>query len=292
MSEANYTISDLENLSGIKAHTIRIWEKRYNIIKPQRTDTNIRYYSNDDLKLILNISFLNKNNIKISKIAEMNARQIAEKVSSINVVQSSSSDFIETLIVAMIDLNEALFEKVFSLALFRVGFEKTISEIIFPFLHRTGLMWQTGSINPAQEHFITNLIRQKLIVAIDSLPKTYSDKAVKAVLFLPENELHENSLLLYNYILKARGYQCFYFGQTVPINDLKRIVEITSAKVVLTVITSEMSKKDFDSLLSQLENLSKSISILISGRVILESNKKLPKRFSVFKNDTDLKHLI
>ena len=292
MSESNYTISDLETLSGIKAHTIRIWEKRYNIIKPSRTDTNIRYYSNEDLKHLLNISFLNKNNFKISKIAELSPKQIAEKVNSINIVQSNDSDHIDHLIVAMIDLNEAQFEKTFSTSLFRIGFEKTISEVIFPFLQRTGIMWQTGSINPAQEHFISNLIRQKLIVAIDSLPKTQKEDAPKAVLFLPENELHENSLLLYNYILKARGYHTYYFGQTVPIPDLKRIVDITKAQTFITVITADINAKEFKAIKEQLEDLPKSIKILLSGRVVLNQPKKFPKKAIVFQNAEELINLI
>ena len=292
MSEANYTISDLETLSGIKAHTIRIWEKRYHIISPSRSNTNIRFYSNDDLKLLLNISFLNKNDFKISKIAEMNPQEISEKVSSINIVKSSSDDYIDNLIVSMIDLNEAYFEKIFSSALFRIGFEKAITEVIFPFLQRIGLMWQTGSINPAQEHFTSNLIRQKLIVAIDSLPKTYDEKAPKAILFLPEKELHENSLLLYNYILKSKGYQTFYFGQTVPTSDLKRILKMTAAKTIICVITSELKEKDFATLMGELQQLSKNRKILLSGRMLVENPQKLPKHIHLFKNETELKQLI
>ena len=292
MSEANYTISDLETLSGIKAHTIRIWEKRYHIISPSRSNTNIRFYSNDDLKLLLNIIFLNKNDFKISKIAEMNPQEISEKVSSINIVKSSSDDYIDNLIVSMIDLNEAYFEKIFSSALFRIGFEKAITEVIFTFLQRIGLMWQTGSINPAQEHFTSNLIRQKLIVAIDSLPKTYDEKAPKAILFLPEKELHENSLLLYNYILKSKGYQTFYFGQTVPTSDLKRILKITAAKTIICVITSELKEKDFATLMGELQQLSKNRKILLSGRMLVENPQKLPKHIHLFKNETELKQLI
>jgi len=292
MSESNYTISDLETLSGIKAHTIRIWEKRYNIIKPSRTETNIRYYSNEDLKHLLNISFLNKNSFKISKIAELSPTQIAEKVQSINIVQSNNNDHIDQLIVAMIDLNETQFEKTFSASLFRIGFERTISEIVFPFLQRTGVMWQTGSINPAQEHFVSNLIRQKLIVAIDSLPKTQKENAPKAVLFLPENELHENSLLLYNYILKSQGYHTYYFGQTVPIPDLKRIVDITKAETFITVITADMNTKEFKAMITQLEELPKKIKIFLSGRVVMNSPKKFPKKAFIFNNAEELKKLI
>ncbi|MFM7023165.1 MAG: MerR family transcriptional regulator [Flavobacteriales bacterium] len=292
MSDSKYTISDLEALSGIKAHTIRIWEKRYNIINPSRTDTNIRYYSNDDLKLLLNISFLNKNNFKISKIAEMSAKEIADNVNSINIVKSDNSDYIDNLIVAMIDLNEIFFEKIFSSTLFRLGFEKTIIEIIFPFLQRTGLMWQTGSINPAQEHFITNLIRQKLIVAMDSLPRNTNEKSPRALLFLPENELHENSLLFYNYILRNKGYHTYYFGQTVPLTDVTRIIEITNAGLIISVITTDITQKEFDALISELERLPRKVKILLSGRVVLNSQNKLAKRLTIFNDAQQLKTLI
>ncbi len=292
MSDSNYTISDLETLTGIKAHTIRIWEKRYEIIAPKRTETNIRFYSNDDLKHLLNVSFLNKHGFKISKIASLQKKEITEKVSSINLVPSGNEEFIDKLIVSMIDLDEALFERVFHSSLIKSGFEYTITEIIFPFLHRTGVMWQTGSINPAQEHFISNLIRQKLIVAIDSLPKSNGKEDKKAILFLPENELHENSLLLYNYMLRARGYHTYYFGQSVPLVDLKRILEITKADLVICVITADVKPKLFTDLLAEMEKLPKRTKVLLSGRVVLESKHKFSKRFSMFKDQKDLVSLI
>lgn len=292
MSDSNYTISDLETLSGIKAHTIRIWEKRYSIISPQRTETNIRFYSNDDLKHLLNISFLNKHGHKISKIADLDKTQIAEKVGSISIVTSGNEEYIDNLIVAMIDLDEALFEKIFNSSLIKSGFESTISNVIFPFLARTGVMWLTGSINPAQEHFISNLIRQKLIVGIDSLPKSYAKDAPKAILFLPENELHESSLLLYNYMLRARGYHTYYFGQSVPLADLKRVLEITKADVVICVCTADIKAKLFADLIAEMEKLPKKSKVLLSGRAIFESKTKFSKRFSIFKNQAELLALI
>ncbi len=292
MSNSNYTISDLEVLSGIKAHTIRIWEKRYNIISPQRTETNIRFYSNDDLKHLLNISFLNKHGHKISKIADLNHTQIAEQVASVNIVASGNEEYIDNLIVAMIDLDEALFEKIFNYSLIKSGFESTISNVIFPLLSRTGVMWLTGSINPAQEHFISNLIRQKLIVGIDSLPKYYAKDAPKAILFLPENELHESSLLLYNYMLKARGYHTYYFGQSVPLVDLKRVLEITKADVVLCVITVDIRANLFADLIAEMEKLPKKTKILLSGRAIFESKVKFSNKFKVFKNQKELIDLL
>lgn len=292
MSESNYTIIDLESLSGIKAHTIRIWEKRYHILKPLRTDTNIRYYSNEDLKLLLNISFLNKNNVKISKIAQLHPDEIAEKVIGLHSISNSNSDLIDNLIIAMIDLNEALFDKIFAASLLRLNFETTISDVIFPFLNKTGLMWQTGAINPAQEHFISNLIRQKIILGIESIPKNHQTDALKAILFLPENELHENSLLLYHYVLKAKGYQTYYFGQTLPIADLNRIIDIANINIIVSVITCDMPQNKLTNFYQQLEKLPSNITIALSGRVMAENQHKLSSRFTFFKDTEALKNLI
>lgn len=292
MSESNYTIIDLESLSGIKAHTIRIWEKRYHILKPLRTDTNIRYYSNEDLKLLLNISFLNKNNVKISKIAQLHPDEIAEKVIGLHSISNSNSDLIDNLIIAMIDLNEALFDKIFAASLLRLNFETTISDVIFPFLNKTGLMWQTGAINPAQEHFISNLIRQKIILGIESIPKNHQPDALKAILFLPENELHENSLLLYHYVLKAKGYQTYYFGQTLPIADLNRIIDIANINIIVSVITCDMPQNKLTNFYQQLEKLPSNITIALSGRVMAENQHKLSSRFTFFKDTEALKNLI
>jgi methanogenic corrinoid protein MtbC1 len=192
----------------------------------------------------------------------------------------------------MIDLNEALFDKIFSTSLLRLDFENTISEVVFPFLNKTGLMWQTGAINPAQEHFISNLIRQKLILAIESIPKNQQKNDLKAILFLPENELHENSLLLYHYILKAKGYQTYYFGQTLPVNDLNRIIEISKVNLIVSVITCDMPKNKLTSFYQQLEKLPNNITIALSGRVVMENQHDLLPRFTFFKDATALKNLI
>ncbi len=192
---SSYSIKDLEQLSGIKAHTLRIWEQRYNFIIPKRTDTNIRYYDDKDLKLILNVSLLRENGYKISKIADMDQEQIAGAVLEITEKNFSFSDQIHSLVLAMIDLDEERFEKIMSTNILQTGFENTMLSIIFPFLSKIGVLWQTGSITPAQEHFISNLIRQKLIVAIDGCYVPSKEINNKYLLFLPEGELHEISLL-------------------------------------------------------------------------------------------------
>ncbi|HEY3405543.1 MAG TPA: MerR family transcriptional regulator [Ohtaekwangia sp.] len=232
-----YSIKELEKLSGIKAHTIRIWEKRHKIIEPARTSTNIRFYSDDDLKKIINVSVLNTNGIKISRIAGMTLDEMNRKVLEISHVQNDATIHIDQLVVAMIDMEEELFEKVLNAMILRYGFEKSITEIVYPFLEKIGILWQTHNITPAHEHFISNLIRQKVIVAIDGLPVP-SKMAKKILLFLPEGEAHEIGLLFYHYIVRKAGLRSYYLGQNVPHEDLIRVCEMHQPDLLLTSITS------------------------------------------------------
>ena len=167
---AVYSIKDLEKLCGIKAHTIRIWEQRYDIVKPKRTKTNIRYYMDTDLKILLNVALLNRNGLKISKIAGMSQDEIARKVSEISVIDFDGDAKLDALMLSMIEMDELKFDRIVSTNIRQIGFERTMLEVIYPFLDKLSLMWLTGSIVPAQENFISNLIRQKIVVAIDSLP--------------------------------------------------------------------------------------------------------------------------
>jgi MerR family transcriptional regulator, light-induced transcriptional regulator len=234
-----YSIKDLEHLSGIKAHTIRIWEKRHGIIEPRRSSTNIRSYSDHDLKKIISVSMLNNQGMRISKIADMTNDEINDKVQEIGDQRNHAPMNIDQLLIAMVDLEEELFEKILGSFILRFGFEKTILEVVYPFLQKIGILWQTHAITPAQEHFISNLIRQKLIVAIDGLPippKT----ARKAVLFLPEGEMHEMGLLFYHFQARSNGYRTYYLGQNVPHEDLASIVESHRPDLLITSITSPL----------------------------------------------------
>lgn len=239
----SYSIKELETLSGIKAHTIRIWEKRHNIISPKRTATNIRYYSDDDLKKIINVSLLNNSGLKISKIAGMSDPELKSRIEQLTEQKGEASIFIDQLIVCMVDMVEEQFEKLLSHLIIKYGFEKTVTEIIYPFLEKIGILWQTGNISPAQEHFISNLVRQKIIVAIDSLPFPQPD-SVKVVLFLPENELHEIGLLFYHYLVRRLGYKTYYLGQHLPYEDLKKVcLEHKPGIIVTSIISSQRIQK-------------------------------------------------
>jgi len=277
-----YSIRDLEHLTGIKAHTIRIWEQRYNIIYPKRTDTNIRYYDSDDLKHMLNITLLNNNGYKISKIAEMSREEVCKEVLKIIEKNNNYSDQISALTVAMIDLNEEQFEKIMSTNIMHLGFEQTMMNIIYPFLARIGFLWQTDSINPAQEHFITNLIRQKLIVAIDGIVSNLTIKVKKKfLLYLPEGELHEISLLFAHYLIKTRGHHVVYLGQSLPLGDMQKAYEIHKPDAIMTVITAHPNIDEVQDYISQLGKLFPDTDILLSGYQVVGQDLELTSNMTV-----------
>jgi DNA-binding transcriptional MerR regulator len=285
-----YSIKELEKLSGIKAHTIRIWEKRYNIIEPARTTTNIRFYSDEDLKKIINVSMLNNHGVKISKIAGMTYEDIRRKILDLASSETSASVYIDQLVVAMVDLEEDYFEKTLATLVKKFGFERTVTEAIYPFLEKIGILWQTKNITPAQEHFISNLIRQKIIAAIDALPLAVDSKK-KILLYLPERELHEIGLLFHYFIVKNAGFKVYYLGQNVPQDDLVNIVATHSPHILVTSITNPMSG-GVSGYLTQLSRLFPKQQILVSGIQASElTANPLPNVIS-FSNALRFKELI
>jgi DNA-binding transcriptional MerR regulator len=235
---AQYSIKELEHLSGIKAHTIRMWEQRYGILNPKRTETNIRFYDDSDLKNILNISLLNEHGYKISKIAKMSCHEISAEVCNLAYADSEHSQQMNTLLLAMIEMDEERFDKVLSTIILQKGLERTMLQVIYPFLTKLGILWQTGNINPAQEHFVSNIIRQKLIVAIDGQVIARPDSAPRYLLFLPEGELHEIGLLFMNYLLRSRNCHVMYLGQNLPFPDLISTVSVYKPHYICTVFTA------------------------------------------------------
>ncbi len=287
----SYSIKELEKLSGIKAHTIRIWEKRHNIIHPSRTDTNIRSYSDDDLKKIINVSLLNNSGVKISKIADLSAGELIRKVTELSESSNITSIHIDQLVVAMVDLEESDFEKILSKLTLRYGFEKAITDIVYPFLEKIGVLWQTGNITPAQEHFISNLIRQKIIVAIDALPLPPKTRP-GVLLFLPEQELHELGLLFYYYIVKKRGYRTYYLGQMVPYKDIVAICGNYSPSFIITSITTSQSPDALQAFLNKLSSDQPKSTILASGPLIKAMALKIPANLHLFSGAGELSALM
>ncbi len=234
----NFSIRDIESLTGIKAGTIRIWEQRYNLITPKRTSTNIRYYDDTDLRLLLNISVLTSNGYKISEIAQLSTPIIAEKVRCL--LEDSATACLQknALCDAMIHMDESAFDKILHTSILKMGFENTMENLILPFLKKIGNMWQTGAINPAHEHFVSHLIRQKLMVAIDGISITPNCEIKKFLLFLPAGENHDISLLYAKYLIKSRGHFVLYLGNNIPLTDLETVSLHFKPDYALTLLTS------------------------------------------------------
>jgi len=283
-----YSIKELERLSGIKAHTIRIWEKRYHLIEPQRTSTNIRYYSDEELKKIINVSLLNNHGVKISHIADLDNESLIKKVLEFTEKKSEADVYINQMIVAMIDLDEEQLAQQFAKLTIKFGMERTITEIIYPFLDRIGILWQTNNITPAQEHFISNMVRQKLIVAIDALPGPPST-ARKAILFLPEAELHEIGLLFCHYLLKKEGMRVIYLGQMVPYQDVKSIGLSHQPALFVTSIVSEQPPKELQNYINTISNDFPTARIVATGGAVARIALSFPPNFRLAGNVLKIK---
>lgn len=285
---SQYSIRDLEQLSGIKAHTLRIWEQRYNILAPQRTDTNIRFYGDLELKHLLNITVLKDHGYKISEIAKLNNEELRNEVISLSETQIKYPDQINALTIAMVDMDEDAFEEIINNTISFFGLEQTMINVVYPFFSKIGILWITGAIGPSQEHFITHLIRQKIIVAIDNLPKVKTADAEKIVIFNPEGEYHEIGILFANYVFKSYGKRVIYLGQSLPFEDVKFILEKEKPKYLFTSITSFPSQNDVQFYISRLGNSFPDINMLLTGMQIVGQPLKLNSNMTVINSLEDI----
>lgn len=287
---AEYKIKDLENLTGIKSHTIRIWEKRYNILSPDRTDTKIRTYSDTELTHLLTVSMLNRNGIKISKIAQLSQEDMNKLLWDIKVNKEPEYSM-DKLLLSLVSLDEELFKETLASLLESEGLEKTFTDHLIPFLDRIGIMWLIGSVNPAQEHFMSNLIRQKIISEIDKQEIPVStEKSV--LMYLPEHEWHEMSLLFYHFLLRSKGVPTFYLGQSLPYESLVECIEKLKPNYILsswlTAVDENMVVSYFKRLKSDYPNLD-----VFAGGPQIKANSTALKKYIIEVNDLDsiLKHL-
>lgn len=287
----SFTIKDLENLSGIKAHTIRIWEQRYSFLKPSRTETNIRYYGNHELKKLLNIALLNKYGYKISHIDKMNDAEIREKLLSLNQSEAQQERVINELIHHMVEMESGKFETVLNNHILSRGMEKTITQIIFPFLEKIGILWITNHINPAQEHIVSNIIRQKLLAGIDQLiPAFRIDKTI--LLFLPEGEFHELGLLFMQYMLKSRGVSVIYLGANSPLKEVEAVVKYQKPDYLYVHITSPGNKFNFERFLAGVSQCAPATPVVITGQYAKKSQLKIPSQVSFCTNASEIMEFI
>ena len=285
---SSYSIRDLEQLSGIKAHTLRIWEQRYNIIEPRRTDTNIRYYNDQDLKLVLNIALLKDHGYKISEISKLGLDDMNKEVIAISDRKLNYPDQIHALTVSMIDIDEERFEKIISTNFLQFGFENTMIHIIYPFLSRIGTLWITGSIGPAQEHFIINLIRQKIIVAIDGVVPKYNTQTKKYLLILPEGEYHEIGLLFANYIIRSNNHRVVYLGQNLPFSELVFACQSHKPDGIFISITSAPANDEVQNYVDKVCKQFSDISILLTGYQIVGQDIRVDSNATIINKIDDL----
>lgn len=282
-----YSIKDLELLTGIKSHTLRVWESRYGIIEPKRTSSNIRYYLSDDLRNILNVAHLNKMGYKISKIAQMCKDERNELVIEDSNESTSSENQIQALVKAMLDFDEQSFNHVMSNITLRLGFEKCMLQVIYPFLEKIGMLWQASSICVAQEHFVSNLLKQKIMAATDGQMLKEVSTSVRALLFCPPGELHELNLLFANYMLRSRGVHTLYLGADLPVCDLSKIKKHYDPNFFIMAINAGYAQKKFAELSVRLdEQLNHIQGFVIGGQCACMEN--LPENICIAKCYEDI----
>jgi DNA-binding transcriptional MerR regulator/methylmalonyl-CoA mutase cobalamin-binding subunit len=286
---STYSIKDLEQLSGIKAHTIRIWEQRYRLIEPSRTSANIRYYSDDDLVKLMNVSLLNKSGYKISKIAKLTASQINELILKLNETVPSSESRTSDLARALLEVDELLFHRVFESSQEHIGFEKTMEELLFPFFEMIGNLWLAGTIIPAQEHFITNLIRQKLIVAIDQERIRSAENRPRILFYLPEGEFHEIGMLYYNYLARKADFEVIYLGTSVPFRDIIKMDQIRPSRVIFTSFVTSLGDEGLSRRIERKRKAFPDKIFLVSGWQLKQQLPELPANFFPVSSSADFK---
>jgi DNA-binding transcriptional MerR regulator len=263
-----YTIKDLERLSSQKAHTIRIWEQRYALLSPERTDTNIRYYNDEQLKKLLNVCTLIDRGMKISHISRLSKTEMADEIEKIIAgtyqLDSQIESMISQALIAIATYDEPLFSEVFSGSVGVLGLKNAYIKIIYPLLVRTGMMWTNDTLLPAQEHFLSNLIRQKLFTAIDSLPLPIAPDQTW-VLFLNEQEDHEIGLLFANYLLRQHGKKVIYLGARVPYDNLSSVIQNSQPTHIYTFLVRNQLSEESELLVNNLTSDFGTATICISG---------------------------
>lgn len=296
--KTEFTIKDLENFSGIKAHTIRIWEKRYNLFQPKRTDSNIRYYDMNSLLKLLNVSLLYNNGVKISKIAILSDAKMELSVKELVFKEGFESNALNSFKLAMLNFDEGLFNQTYNSLISQTSFRTIFTEIFIPFLSEIGILWQVHSITPAHEHFITNLIKQKILINIEKLQFLQPNKSArKFVLYLPMNEIHELGLLYLHFELLFHGYHSIYLGQSVPVENLNDLQKIFSDVCFVTYLTVEPSKESIEDYLQTvnsevLQNTNDTLWVLGSKLAQFDPDSFKNDKIKIFKSAVDLLNIL
>lgn len=289
----NFSIKDLELLSGIKAHTIRMWEKRYGILNPDRTDSNIRTYDISGLQKILNVAFLNENGYKISRISEMNNNEVSDLVQRITTSKSNYDRAIKSFKVAMMNFDQPLFLKTYEGLTSKKTFQEIFNDVFIPLMYEIGILWQAGTISPAHEQFITNLVKQKLFINIEMLQVSQPSRDDRVfVLFLPEEEIHDIGLYYLNYELLAYGYKVIFLGHSLPLEDLDFLSTLYDEVTFVTYLTVKPDNvEDLVEKLHQKTITNTNSEYWLLGRKakeLINSEFKLPSGVLAFKDINQL----
>jgi len=292
-TEHVFSIKDLENLSGVKAHTIRIWEKRYNLLKPKRSKTNIRHYDLNNLQKLLNISFLNSNGFKISKIAALDETELAPKTRELAFMGKNDSQAIVAFKLAMLNFDQILFYNTYNCLLEEKSFRTIFYEVFIPLLFDLGMLWQTNTISPSHEHFLIVHIKQKILVHIERLQSTDPRPSTKTVvLFLPENETHDLGLLFINYEILSLGYHTIFLGENIPLNNLKYINKLYDDIIYISYFTIKPSDNDIYDYLKifseEYLSVNKNSAKLIGHRIRNLNPENVPKNIMLYDKIEDL----
>lgn len=273
---AIYSIRDLEKLTSIKAHTIRIWEQRYCLIQPARTETNIRYYTDENLRELFNIALLNRHGLKISRLAKMKPEEIASRVSDLTDSTKGHNTHLDALTLAMLDLDETAFDRVFATYFLENGFERTMLELIYPFLDKLNVLWLTSSISPAHEKFVTQLIRRKLMAAIDKEPNNPMPDAGTFLLYSPENDSQELTLLFMHYLLRSRQQKVVYIGAGTSLKDLRDACQSLRPTYVFTILQEPIPRQPIQSYVEHAAQSVFGAQLLLTGAQVFGSPVKTP----------------
>ena len=272
---SHFSISDLEQLSGIKAHTIRMWEQRYGLLQPVRTATNIRTYSDNDLRRLLNVTTLYSRGQRISQVARLSDAEIKEAVLACCDDDHDYHYQVNALLAAMLGFDEPHLNQILGEATARLGFENMMMRVVYPLLQRIGLMWLAGTVDLAQEHMLAHLLRQKLMAATNALP-TVPATARRWVLFLPADELHELALLFMNYVLRARGQHTLYLGQNLPMVGLLNVNAAYQPDAVVTVLTTQPERGRVAEYAGELRGLFPEAQLVLYGPLARQDGLELP----------------
>jgi DNA-binding transcriptional MerR regulator len=283
-----FSIKDIETITGIKSHTLRIWEQRYDLLQTKRSDTNIRYYDDEDLKFLLNVAALIDVGHKISKVAKLSHEEMAETVAQLVKVEGNCSSHIQSITQATINLDEEAFEQAWKIARKKLGFEQAMLKVVYPFLTSLGIMWQTGAINPAQEHFATSLIKQHLIVAISEIKPIKNPDAKRFLLFLPEMEFHEIGLLFAHYLVKSHAHHVLYLGQNLNVHYVKEVCDAYKPDFIMSILTNNVQEEEIQRRIQNFITLFPENKVLITGNAVKGHNISEMENIIPLENVTDL----